>query len=79
MFEDPADRVWEQVIQALNVPAPEPPPTPPSPRDCCPICGHQFDEVKEVNVCPCKGHWNIQKEFTPDELITDSDDYLYCQ
>jgi rubredoxin len=46
------------------------------PRNRCPICGHEFDEVKAVNVCPTI-HYGEQ-EFTPDDLITDDDDYAWC-
>lgn len=46
-------------------------------RCCCPICGHEFDEVKEINICPTQ-HYGRQ-EFIPDELITDDDDYAWCQ
>lgn len=45
-------------------------------KDHCPICGYHFDEVEDVNVCPTK-HYGQQK-FTPEELITDMDDYLWC-
>jgi hypothetical protein len=48
----------------------------PLPRDCCPICGHQFQEVQDVNVCPTE-HYGEQ-EFTRDELISEDDDYAWC-
>lgn len=46
-------------------------------KDCCPICGHQFFEVKPVNVCPT-GHPGLGQEFTPEELIGCWDDYAWC-
>jgi hypothetical protein len=45
-------------------------------KDTCPICGHQFDEVEEENVCPTY-HYGEQT-FKPEDLITDDDDYLWC-
>ena len=46
------------------------------PKCRCPICGHTFYEVKEKNICPTK-HYGDQ-EFTPDQLVTDNDDYAWC-
>jgi hypothetical protein len=58
-------------------------------RNCCPICGHEFDDVQEWNECPTVlnrgGHGMGQAEaptrnhFHRDELITSNDDYLWCQ
>lgn len=45
-------------------------------RDRCPICGHQFVEVKDVNVCPTE-HGG-QQEFAREELIGEDDDYAWC-
>jgi hypothetical protein len=45
-------------------------------RVCCPVCGYEFDEVKDVNVCPTR-HYGIQN-FTPDELLNTDDDYAWC-
>lgn len=41
-------------------------------KDRCPICGHQFDEVQDLNVCP-KEH--PVPPLWPEELITEVDDY----
>lgn len=45
-------------------------------KDRCPICGYQFDEVLDINICPTL-HYG-ENNFTPDELITDDDDYAWC-
>lgn len=44
-------------------------------KDRCPVCGHQFDPVNPVNVCPFH---NPTEAFTPDELVGEDDDYAYC-
>lgn len=45
---------------------------------CCPICGYEFDEVKEEgNVCPTS-HYGRQV-FSKDQLIGTWDDYEWCQ
>jgi hypothetical protein len=41
--------------------------------DCCPVCGHQFDEVKSINVCLRCG-----EQSAPDQLIHEEDDYAWC-
>jgi hypothetical protein len=46
------------------------------PRDCCPVCGYQFEEVKELNECP---RHKPTESFAPDELIAEDDDYAYCE
>lgn len=46
-------------------------------RCACPICGHEFDEVKPINVCENSGHH--KREWTPEELIGPYDDYEWCQ
>jgi hypothetical protein len=46
------------------------------PKDCCPICGYQYEDLeKELDNWQCIdcGHW-IHK----DELITEEDDYAWC-
>lgn len=43
----------------------------------CPICGHEFHPVENINVCPTQ-HYGEQ-EFTRDQLIGEDDDYLWCQ
>ncbi len=45
-------------------------------KDHCPICGHRFDEVKDVNVCPTTHHG--ENEFGRDELIGCYDDHAWC-
>lgn len=45
-------------------------------KNVCPICGHEFYEVKELNVCKHHGPWT--EAFTREELITDEDDYAWC-
>lgn len=46
--------------------------TTPLPRDCCPICGYQFDDVRKVQVCPY-----CYEESEADKLITLDDDYAW--
>lgn len=46
-------------------------------KNCCPICGYQFDEVEDINICPT-GHEGWGNKFTKDELITEDDDYAWC-
>ena len=46
-------------------------------KDCCPICGHQFDVVQDINICPTP-HESDGQEFPRDELIGILDDYLWC-
>lgn len=47
------------------------------PKDRCPICGECFDPVKEVNVCTNSGGGT--RTFSPEDLITENDDYEWCQ
>lgn len=47
-------------------------------KNQCPVCGYRFyDDVHEFNICP-KGHQAHGEVFTPEQLITEDDDYLYC-
>jgi hypothetical protein len=58
-------------------------------HNCCPICGHEFDEVQEWNECPTSkdtgGHGcgrddaPTRNHFHRDQLITSDDDYAWCQ
>ena len=50
---------------------------PKCPKECCPICGYEFETVREANVCPTR-HYGEQV-FTPEELITSDDDYAWVQ
>ena len=41
-------------------------------KNCCPICGHEFEVICDINKCPQCG------EITrKDKLITEDDDYLW--
>lgn len=51
-------------------------PAGPLPLNICPICGHEFDDVYEANVCPVP-HYHEQV-FTPEELISSDSDYAWC-
>lgn len=42
------------------------------PRNCCPVCGKEFDPVQAINIC--KNHSPNGEKYTPDELITEWDD-----
>lgn len=55
--------------------------TPNVPQTCCPICGHEFDEVKEEGNTHRYGPAGIftHGPFTKDELIGTQDDYAWCQ
>jgi hypothetical protein len=44
-------------------------------KDRCPVCGYQFDEVRDLNTCP---QHSPTQSFDRDQLITDDDDYAYC-
>jgi hypothetical protein len=50
---------------------------PKCPKECCPICGHEFDPVREANVCPT-AHYGEQV-WTPEQLITGDDDYAWVE
>lgn len=41
-------------------------------KNCCPICGHEFEEINDINVCP-----NCGEVSKPEDLITEDDDYLW--
>ena len=45
-------------------------------KNCCPICGHEFEEIKPINVCPTFHYF--EQEFKPEELIGRWDDYAWC-
>lgn len=47
------------------------------PKCRCHICGHEFDPVLEVNVCPRAPHYG-ESSYTPEDLITEDDDYAWC-
>lgn len=49
-------------------------------RDCCPICGTAFEVVTESNTCNYGVNRRGQPHgpFSPDELITEEDDYAWC-
>ena len=49
------------------------------PRECCPICGREFEEVHEANLCNHGARWITAEVFTPEELITSDDDYAWCE
>lgn len=43
--------------------------------DCCPMCGHQFDDLDNLPVyCPV-----CREPVDRDTLIRDGDDYAWCQ
>lgn len=42
------------------------------PRDCCPVCGHQFEEVTEQQTCP-----RCEQTSCRDDLITEDADYAW--
>ena len=45
---------------------------------CCPICGHEFDEVKDTgNICPTP-HYGVQT-FDREQLIGSDDDYAWVE
>jgi hypothetical protein len=47
-------------------------------RDCCPICGHQFSEVRDINICTTDHRgWGVA--FLREELIHRDDDYAWVQ
>jgi hypothetical protein len=46
-------------------------------KDCCPICGHRFDTVGPVNICPTGHRGDGQNGFAPNELIADGGDYAW--
>lgn len=60
-------------------------------KDRCPVCGKQFDQVAEINVCRYTPDSSIRLDrntlllhhpysnyFTPEDLITEEDDYEWC-
>lgn len=55
------------------------------PRDCCPICGHQFDqhyldslEPDQPFICPNHDIWK-NDPITKESLITEDDDYAWVE
>lgn len=56
------------------------------PRDCCPVCGYQFDSEeiedvrdKKVDQLTCGSRFGPHWSGDLDELITEDDDYLWVQ
>lgn len=43
----------------------------------CPICNYEFEELAEVNICP-NTHYG-ENSFTHEQLITEDEDYAWCQ
>lgn len=41
-------------------------------KNCCPICGHEFEPVQETNTCP-----NCGEVTAAENLITEDDDYVW--
>ena len=41
---------------------------------CCPICGHVFDPVEDINMCPTEHYQHL---FSRDELIGYDEDYAW--
>ena len=50
------------------------------PKVHCPVCGHDFmvepGEIRAINTCPVD-HLGDGRDFTPDQLITEDDDYTW--
>lgn len=58
----------------------------PLPRNCCPICGYEFDDEeiqrvidKKSESLVCRSRFGPHWQGQPDELITSDHDYAWVQ